>query len=187
MQLKDEGCKVADVKVIHSQGQSKAFGRHAVPPEHWKGCDVGSRGSSGKFRIAEGWSLWRHLKHTHTGIPLEVHSDDQRLDMYIQSSAWRLQTSGVPYFDTLRMCRAFRYLPQEQKMIVLKYGLKMSGAKTVDLEMAPVMYCIWHLNAAGVSQCPHFGWNNGSLKSFFTKKKKRDSNNVSLRAACLVP
>ena len=76
---------------------------------------------------------------------MEVHNDDARLDLYVQSLAWRLQTGGCPYRDTLRMLRAFRHLPLSQKEYVFKYGLKEKGTKHINTEKPNVTYCQWHL------------------------------------------
>ena len=95
---------------------------------------------------AEG--LWRHLKHGNAAIPEEVRADDERLDMYCHSLAWRMQCCGCPYRETLRMCRAFRSLPIATKNVVFKYGLSYtddSNKKKVCLEKPAVEYCQWHL------------------------------------------
>ena len=152
--LKDEGCTVLHDSVIHSQGQYTAFGRHDVTGTDWEGCDMAVPNEQGEVRIrvikgsqkAEG--LWRHLKHGRAGLPMEVRSDDQRLDLYVQSLAWRSQTCGCPYRDTLRMCRAFRRLPYESKSYVFEYGLKTKGSKNICLDKPPVEYCQWHLKGA---------------------------------------
>jgi hypothetical protein len=153
--LQAEGMAVVHDSVIHSKGQFTAFGRHDVTgDESWETCELASRNDEGELRIrvikgsqkAEG--LWRHLKHGHAAIPMEVHNCDQRLDMYVQSLAWRMQTCGCPYRDTLRMIRAFRHLPLSQKEYVFKYGLKKKGEKIICLDKPPVVYCHWHLKCA---------------------------------------
>ena len=84
---------------------------------------------------------------------MEVHNDDTRLDSYMQSLVWRMQTCGCPYWDTLRMCLAFRHLPIEKKAYVFKYGIRLTAVGggvsstrlPLDLEKPPVTYCKWHL------------------------------------------
>jgi hypothetical protein len=90
---------------------------------------------------AEG--LWRHLKHSQHAIPEEVRSDDERLNMYAQTLVWRMQCIGCPYWETLRMCRAFRHLPLEQKRLVFQYGLKKPRTKHVCWDKPQVQYCQW--------------------------------------------
>ena len=180
--LKSEGFTVVHDSVIHSKGQFTAFGRHAVAEDGWESCELVSRNPKGELRIrvvkgtqkAEG--LWRHLKHGNTGVPLEVHNDDSRLDMYVQSLAWSLQTCSCPYRDTLRMCRAFRKLPMEKKSYVFKYGLQDDAARTksskgresgkrsrrvrkavaqrkTNHDKPPVIYCKWHIRAFDEEDC----------------------------------
>ena len=85
---------------------------------------------------------------------MKVHNDDERLDLYVQSLAWRLQTCGCPYRDTLRMCRAFRSLGPEKKAWVFKYGLTVSGSKKLCMRKPPVMYCQWQLGGKGEDEVP---------------------------------
>lgn len=130
--LKHEGYLVVQDHVVHSKAQWSAFGRHEVD-DKWESCFFALPNDEGQRRIrvikgsqkAEG--LWRHLKHGSAGIPKEVHSQDERLDMYVQSLVWRMQCCGCPYRDTLRMCRAFRGLPLAEKRIVYQYGLTSTG------------------------------------------------------------
>lgn len=149
--LKSEGFSVVHDHVVHSVGQFSAFGRHDVTgDEGWESCDFALTNDVGERRIrvikgcqkAEG--LWRHLKHGSAAIPEEVHNDDERLNMYCESLVWRMQCCGCPYRDTLRMCRAFRNLPHEEKDLVWRYGLKAKGSKKIGLGKPAVTYCKWH-------------------------------------------
>jgi hypothetical protein len=100
--LQEEGFSVVQDHVVHSQQQWSAFGRHVVD-DTWEGCDFALVNENGERRIrvikgtqkAEG--LWRHLKHSEHSIPEEVHHDDERLNLYVQSLVWRMQCVGCPY------------------------------------------------------------------------------------------
>ena len=123
-QLQAEGYSVVHDFVVHSRGQYSAFGRHDVDGDaKWEGSRQAEENPEGQLRIrvikgcqkAEG--LWRHLKHSNAAIPEEVKSDDERLNMYVQSLVWRMQCCGCPFQDTLRMCQAFRSLPRVKKKL----------------------------------------------------------------------
>jgi hypothetical protein len=153
-QLKKEGYSVVQDHVVHSQGQYTAFGRHDVSGDPgWEGCTFAQKNSKGERRIrvikgcqkAEG--LWRHLKHGNAAVPEEVHNDDERLNMYTQALVWRMQTCGCPYRDVLRMCRAFRSLPLEQKNLVYQYGLRSGESRKPCTKKPPVTYCSWTLSS----------------------------------------
>ena len=148
-ELQSEGYTVLHDHVVHSQKQWTAFGKHYVD-QSWEGCDMVAKGPTGESRIrvikgsqkAEG--LWRHVKHSAYSIPEEVHNDDERLNLYVQTLVWRMQCVDCPYLETLRLCRAFRHLPLEKKQLVWNYHLKTSpGSKTVCLRKPPVTYCSW--------------------------------------------
>ena len=80
----------------------------------------------------------------------EVHNDDERLNMYVQALVWRMKSIGCPYWDVLRMCRAFGHLPIEKKLIVHRYHLKVPKSNVVNLQKPPVVCCSlsWKADAA---------------------------------------
>ena len=152
--LREEGFTVVQDHVVHSAQQWTAFGKHVVGAD-WEGCDFALMNDDGQRRIrvikgtqkVEG--LWRHLKHSQHSIPEEVHHDDERLNMYVQSLVWRMQCVGCPYQEVLRMCRAFRHLPLAKKKLVFAYGLKEPNGKTICLQKPPVEYCTWSWKGEG--------------------------------------
>lgn len=117
--LQAEGFVVLHDSVVHSQGQYTAFGRHDVTTDvAWDSCEmVRGNNDKGERRIrhvkgtqkTEG--LWRHLKHSRGGLPMEVGMDDRRLNVYVLALSWRLQCAGCPYREAQLMCRRFRELP----------------------------------------------------------------------------
>ena len=126
-----EGFSVVQDHVVHSAGQYTAFGRPVVPISgDWEVCDFAMVNEQGERRIrvekgtqkAEGYC--RHVKHSRGGIPMEVRADDRRLNGYVQALVWRGQLCGDPFWEVLRVARAFRQLPPKQKQIVFNYGLR---------------------------------------------------------------
>ena len=149
--LAREGFSVVQDHVVHSAGQYSAFGRHDVTGDpNWEECSFALVNDKGERRIrvikgtqkVEGF--WRHLKHGSSAVPEEIRNDDERLNMHCQTLVWRMQTIDCPLRDVLRMCRAFRQLPLEQKRIVYEYGLR-PGGKRGSMTKPPVTYCQWHL------------------------------------------
>ena len=157
--LKREGYKVVHDSVIHSQGQYTAFGRHDVSGDlEWEGSTFAGFGPSGKLRIrvAKGTEkiegYWRHVKHSKSGLPMELSADDKRLNVYLQSMAWRKQVCGDPFTEVLRMARSFRALPMEKKRLVFRHGLRDASethghrkSAPVIVDLPEVVYTSWHL------------------------------------------
>lgn len=122
--------------------------------EDWDHCDFATATDLGERRIRvvkgtekiEGFG--RHLKHSSAGIPEEVGSSDERLNLYAQGLCWRAQTCGAPLRDVLQTCSSFRDLPHESKLLVFRYGLKRKGkaikrgdkAHEICLELPKVVY-----------------------------------------------
>lgn len=164
--LRREGYTVVQDHVVHSRGQYTAFGRHDVTDNPaWEACEFAVVGLHGqrRIRVEKGTEkiegFWRHVKHSHGGIPKEIRADDKRLNTYVQSLVWRSQISGDPFWEVLRMARAFRALPVHQKRIVFQYGLRDSAAdkgkrKSAKLAMAlpMVQYTKWSLGGADLDE-----------------------------------
>ena len=96
--------------------------------------------------------FWRHVKHSRGGIPKDMRVEDRRLNGYIQSLVWRMQICGDPFWEVLRMARAFRQLPLGQKL-VFKHGLRdvdadkgVRKSNRVNLESPMVKYTKWVLS-----------------------------------------
>ena len=153
--LKAEGFVLVHDYVVHSKHQFTAFGKHDVS-EHaeWDHCDFALVNKQGerRIRVIKGTEkiegFWRHLKHSSAGVPEEVGHSDDRLNLYAQSLCWRSQCCGDPFREVLTMCRAFRDLPGETKVMVFNYGLKPSGGaikkgakrSAIALDLLEVVY-----------------------------------------------
>ena len=82
------------------------------------------------------------MKHGNSAIPEEIGNDDARLNAYLQTLIWRMQTCGCPYLDALQLCRDFRGFALDQKVLVFRHGLhKPKPAKSVYVDMPELTYC----------------------------------------------
>ena len=73
-----------------------------------------------------------------------------------------VQTCGCPVFDVMRLCRAFRSLPLEQKRVVWKYGAK-KDKKSVHKDIPSDIFCRWHLKLDHEDESDVDGENEGDV------------------------
>ena len=119
----------------------------------WESCDFAKVDAQGhrRARVIKGTQkaegLWRRLKHGNAAISEEARYEDARLNLYCQALVWRVQVCGCPYREVLRIRRALRALPLEQKTLVFKYGLTETGRKPrrICTQLPKVSYCRWNM------------------------------------------
>ena len=83
------------------------------------------------------------MKHSAGGIPREIRANDDRLNIHLQTLAWRMQVCGDPFREVCRMARSFRALPLDKQAIAFQHGLKSKGT------LPEVTYTKWNLGAEG--------------------------------------